>query len=224
MINITIQKIIFALLLSLKPYDGDAKVETTSERIERMSMLSTAITAAAEDSLCENNQSDDCWKGTQLELASLLLAKGWSETRFSRHIHENKCNPDECDAVYGTWFNKNTQKYIKYVTHFRARSHWQLHKWTKISSSEWAKMGSGINYDSTYTSALVAARILSFTCNRCGSISGGIALYATGKTCKWSGAANREYLYTKLLKTASNTQLIKDILSQQDVSLVATRF
>lgn len=222
MFNLTIQKIIFALLLMLKPYDGDVKVETTQERIERMSLLATAIADATAESLCNENKTIDCWKGSQLELASLLLAKGWSETRFSRHIHENKCNTDECDPVFGTWFNRLTNSNVRYVTHFKARSHWQLHKWSKISDDEWKSMAGGINYASTYTSALVAARILSFTCNRCGSISGGISLYATGKTCKWSGAANRVYLYSHLLKLSADSQLLYSTLLRQNTATIAT--
>lgn len=220
MLILSLQKKIFALLLSLPAYDDDKFQESLEERHNRLEMISIGIEQASKQSIChENSDQRFCWKKSQEELASLLISKGWSETKFSYHIHANKCHNDECDPIYATYINPITKQSIQYVRSFKARTNWQLHKWIHMTDNEWNLMSEGITQDSTNISALVAARVLSFTVNRCGSIKGGIALYATGKSCKWSGATNREYLYNSLLTKLSNNDYLVNILENNQLSV-----
>lgn len=77
-----------------------------------------------------------------------------------------------------------------------AISLWQLHTWRLVPFAEWRGLG---GLEGTEASAHAAARVLSFARSRCGAHRGDwreatLALYATGKRCKWSGAASRAWL------------------------------
>jgi hypothetical protein len=217
MITLTLQKIIFAILLTLPQYENDINVETQQQHQDRLETFSYAIAEASHESVCENNNNAQfCWTKTELELSMLLVSKAWHETRFSQHIHAGKCNPGECDTVWKTWTSPKTQQQVKYAAYYKARSNWQIHRnSTYVSQEEWKNMP-GTSLLSTKTSAIVAARMLGFTYDRCKTLTGAISLYATGKSCKWSGARNRVWLYTQLLKKANDQEKIKQILVENN--------
>jgi hypothetical protein len=205
MITLTLQKIIFAVLLTLPQYENDANVESQIQHQDRLETFSQAIAEASHESVCENNNNAQfCWHGTELDLSMLLISKAWHETRFSQHIHAGKCNPGECDTVWKTWTNQKTHEQVKYAAYYKARSNWQIHRnYTYVSQEEWNNMP-GTSLLSTKTSAIVASRMLGFSFDRC-------------KTCKWSGARNRVWLYQQLLKKANNQEKIQQILEENNV-------
>jgi hypothetical protein len=217
MITLTLQKIIFAILLTLPQYENDINVETQQQHQDRLETFSYAIAEASHESVCENNNNAKfCWTKTELELSMLLVSKAWHETKFSQHVHAGKCNPGECDTVWKTWTSPKTQQQVKYAAYYKARSNWQIHRnSTYVSQEEWKNM-SGTSLLSTKTSAIVAARMLGFTYDRCKTLTGAISLYATGKSCKWSGAQNRVWLYTQLLKKANDQEKIEQILVENN--------
>jgi hypothetical protein len=214
-LELTLQKILFAILLTLPQYENDSNIETPSQHQDRLETFSNAIAQASHESVCENNNNAAyCWHGSELELSMLLISKAWHETRFSQHIHAGKCNPGECDTVWKTLINPKTHAQIRYAAYYKARSNWQIHRnYTYVSQEEWHNMP-GTSLLSTKTSAIVAARMLGFSFDRCKTISGAISLYATGKSCKWSGARNRVWLYNNLLKRANDQENIKQILAE----------
>jgi hypothetical protein len=191
---------ILALLVSLQ---GDLRDrETEEERLARMTTISHGIQYAVEGSTCSDHPYEDCdreWLYSEHELAALLVTIGYHETRFARHVHEGQCMPHECDAV----------RMPGGGVYHRARSSWQMHRISLVRGDEWAEM-LGTSLHATRTAATVAARILSFSAMRCGSIEGAISSYATGTTCRWSGAAPRMRTYRRFLKriTESSAQQV----------------
>lgn len=209
-----LQTIIFGILLSLKPYQDDTKNESDKQHKDRLEMISHAIADASHESLCTAQNNNMCWKDSEESLAILLATIGWAETKYSYHVHAGKCFTNECDPVWAKWYNKKTQQEISYVSYYKARSNWQVHRsYNFVSGDEWKTMAQGITYDATKTSALVAGRILSFSKERCGNLTGAIAMYANGKTCRWKGAFNRMYVYSQLNKLAHNEQKINEFIS-----------
>ena len=157
------------ILLSLAPYGADH--ETPIDREIRMTVIADAIAAAVTEAEVERPR----------EVAAMLVAAGWWESRFALHVHEGRCRVSigECD-------------------HGRARSPWQLHRSARMTADEWATMN-GADFEATRLAALHAARTLAAARGRCGSVEGAFALYATGSSCHWSGAAARVRLTQRIL-------------------------
>lgn len=228
MINLTLSQTLLAILLTLKPHDEDIN-EQHLERINRLTIIAESISNASKDILCKedeinNDKQKFCWNGTQKEIALLLITKGYSETRFSKRIHSGKCYDNECDPIFSHYKLKNQN--IRFVRYWRAKSPWQIHQQTFITQEVWKKIGFS-TYESTYLAAYNAAKILAFASNRCGGwnqldrIERGMALYATGKSCKWTGTKNRMWLYNHLItksyeydtlyKTLADNEIIIDL-------------
>lgn len=192
------------VLLSLQPAYSDK--ETWEERSTRMQIIATAIDDASSKATCSGSyQTDDCkktWEKSKTSLGLLLVTVGFWESRFSKHVHEGKCKPYECDS-----YRKNGN-----VVH-RARSPWQIQKTSFVSKEEYSKMLSS-TLESTTISANVAVRYLVSGMNRCNSIFGAMSIYATAKTCSWSGARKRLAFYEKLEKK-NNEQIIEEFNNQK---------
>lgn len=175
------------VLMSLKPYYTDK--ETWEERQARMAIVAAAIDDASSKLTCEDKyKNEDCkreFAGSKRQIALMLVTKGWWESRFAKHVHENQCGPDECDAV-----KKNG------VVFHRARSPWQIQRTGLLVPGEWTSMKGPVE-TSTVVSAGVAGRILSYGFKRCGTVDGSFGAYAGGG-CGWSGALNRGAFFRRL--------------------------
>jgi hypothetical protein len=74
----------------------------------------------------------------------------------------------------------------------------------------------GTDLQSTTISATVASKIFAWSKNRCKSDIGAFSLYATGKRCKWSGAADRVWAASKYRTLAKNEKWVKSKLKLAD--------
>lgn len=117
---------------------------------------------------------DDASDG-EPDRAAALLTIAWYESRLSRRVHEKGPRKD---------------------TRGWAISLWSLHTWNMVPYAEWQLLG---GLGGTAQAAAVADRVLRWARERCGSIRGMFALYATGKRCSWKGSASREWQYRKIL-------------------------
>lgn len=225
---ITLQQTLFALLLLMKPSDEDVKIESINDRAARMSIIAEAVADASFDVVCKGDESIEqkkyCWPGSAEELSLVLLSKGWSETHFTKRIHEGKCYDNECDPVWKTYHNVKLNTTTKYVAYWRAKSPWQIHYQEFMTPSTWRSI-KGADYRSTFLAAQGAAKILSFGRNRCGGwnadsqIERGMALYATGKKCTWSGTKNRMWLYKNLTTKSKDYQMLSEVLIKHGVKV-----
>ena len=120
------------------------------------------------------------------ELAAALVVEAWEETRLSVRVH--RMGP-----------RKDTRGY--------AISLWSLHSWTLVPRSEWLTLG---GLEGTTRAAHAAARVLRWTRARCGSWSGAFALYATGRTCRWKGAAQREWQFRRVLRWMRSVNVVAE--------------
>lgn len=201
---------ILAAATTLTPWHGD--VETEQERRERLDTIATAIAEAVEIATCslpgevgdsgkagkankgererpvseeskeEEERCRPMWRGDPRVLAFLLLGQAYFETRLAEHIHAGRCRTKlgECDGG-------------------KAISLWQLQSGSHLPKERWKTL-SGTDLASTRWAALEAARIVGRSHNFCGSMSGAIALYATGKSCKWSPARKRARFVRSLIR------------------------
>jgi hypothetical protein len=170
-------------LLSLPAYHLDR--ETPDERLERASTTADAIASATLEATCTGpfTGADFCvpvWDGERLELAALLVAIGWHESTFAKHVGAGACKPWECDGG-------------------RARHYWQTQAGPRLPRAEWLEL-EGVEYYPATRAAYAAARELGFGYRRCKSIEGAVAFYARPKTgCRWPGAAARAATYRRVL-------------------------
>lgn len=117
-----------------------------------------------------DDASVECdYPGSVSELRAALVATGYYESRFSRRIHEGDCLPHECDRgkAVGLWQT------------------WSL--WFDVEQSR----GVGTDADATFISARAAAQALADGRRNCASLRGALSWYATGNSCRWSGARKR---------------------------------
>lgn len=178
---------LFAAALTFSSWHGDT--ETAEERTVRLRMIAEAINIATLHAVCmkdappfpvlegeEDAPAPDCipvWRGSPRELAFLLLTQAYFETHLAQHVHEGKCRVHlgECDGG-------------------KATSLWQLQAGGHLAASRWEKLA-GTNLAATTHAAYEAGRALSRGRNYCGNVRGAVALYATGRTCRWQPAEKR---------------------------------
>lgn len=204
---------ILAAATTLTPWYGD--VETEQERRERLETIAVAIAEAVEVATCskteksegkgrakpaadgkrreakaarnksEKDEPAECrrlWQGDPRVLAFMLLGQAYFETRLALHVHEGRCRTKlgECDTG-------------------RAISLWQLQAGHHLPKEKWKTL-SGTDLASTRLAALEAAKIVSRSHNFCGSMSGAISLYATGKSCHWAPSQQRARFIRRLIE------------------------
>ncbi len=181
----TLETIILTLLLSLQPWYEDAKREKPEAREARLAVVAQSVARATAILTCDGaSEEDKCerkWNGSRESLAVMLVNLGWWESRYALHVHQNRCRVliGECDAG-------------------RARSPWQLQISRQVEIRRWAKIA-GTSRPATNEAAHAAADVFAMAHGRCKSMEGAIAMYATGKVCKWKRSGDRMAHYRKLL-------------------------
>lgn len=113
-------------------------------------------------------EEEDGWQGSPKMLAALVLAIGWHETRFARSA------PVECPTRGG-------------CDRGRAWHYYQTH--TPVTAREEGWPGLSL-------ATREAIRALRQGAGYCGGsgrdrLLGAVSLYATGRSCRWSGAEER---------------------------------
>lgn len=134
------------------------------------------------DAESERQSCKRYWHGSPRELGFLLLGQAFFETRLALHVHAGQCRVEigECDGG-------------------RAISLWQLQYGYHLPVERWRTL-SGTDLESTREAALEASRALARGRNFCkGSLEGAVASYATGKSCRWKGAAKRVRFVRKMM-------------------------
>jgi hypothetical protein len=179
---------ILTVLLGLRPHSTDT--ETPAERAARMEVVARAIDYASARATCSGPWTEvECspiYRGSRLELASLLLALGIEESGFAERIHKNRCAPTECDAH---------RLRDGRVVH-RSRSVWQVQH-NQAIAAEWEN-ATGTSTWQTFDAAWAATVVLSGSRLRCGSVTGAVSGYAGSPSCAWSGAPRRVALANRM--------------------------
>lgn len=119
-------------IAALPTYKEDVGEHLAVQKHDQAQMIATAIDQAVEETRG--------WPGSKRELASLMLAIAWHETRLSLRIHDGRCKPYECDRG-------------------RARGLWQLHAHRSLPRERWLKVA-GLNPEFTRNAASEAALAL----------------------------------------------------------------
>lgn len=142
--------------------------EDIFDRGIRMAVIAGAIDDAAK--LTE-------FPGAKNELRAALFAVGRYESRYARNVHEGRCAPRQCDQG-------------------RATGVFQV--WPLWFDGKDPKRGVGTQTQPTLISTMAAARALADGKRQCGTLLGMMSVYATGNTCRWRGAKERERLARRL--------------------------
>lgn len=202
------KEVLLAALLSLQPWVGDA--ESAEDRATRLEVVAEAIEAAVLRATCQVSatgtpisglgagegaavpgsaaavlegaaEAEPCrrlWAGDPELLGFLLVSQARFETHLALHVHQGRCRKAECDGG-------------------RATGLWQLHAGPHLSREIWRTLA-GTDLGSTSRSAWYAAVALSRGYNQCRSTEGAVGLFATGRSCHWTGAAPRARLAESL--------------------------
>lgn len=136
--------------------------------------------------------------GGNRTVSALLIVQGYQESKFLPRIMAGQCRgpfrdrlgrfqPAECDG----FLDRSGR------LRFRSRSAWQLQAGAAASLEEW-RATTGTAPENVTTAATVAARVLRRGLARCHTVEGAIALYATGSSCRWSGAGRRAALARRI--------------------------
>lgn len=165
-----------------------------------METVAIAIDEASSRATCSSPyNTEKCspiWNGSKKDLSLLLVTKAWWESRLSKNVHEGRCRSFECDAI--------TLKDGS-IVHL-ARTPWQLQR-TSYVRSHWDDIV-GTDIESTKLAAWAATKVLSAARNRCHTIQGTLAGYASSR-CEWPGAARR-YLFWEKLSRKTEEQFVED--------------
>lgn len=177
---------ILGVLLSLPglPLRG----ETPEAWHGRARVIAQAIDSATLHATCTGPYQDaeECvpvWRRERSQLMAILIAQGYFESRFAAHVQAGRCRRNECDAVSlpgGRIFH-------------RARSYWQLHASPLVPWPEWRTL-TGLEFVPTADAAYAAARVVGYGYSRCDSVDGAIAIFATGRSCRWSRVSRRAWM------------------------------
>lgn len=186
---------VFSFFLSL-PWLAFCQLEPAhaSEHINPLARFSPHVSDAREDPIQREArlaeivaEADsvvkfhaDRWRGDSRMLLALVLAKGWHETRYASGAPLECVGPGDCDRG-------------------KAWHYWQTH--TPPERRLDGQLGLFVAVQDA-TVALIRGA------NYCGGegrarLEGAVSLYATGKTCSWSGAKERvdtAYKIRRMLK------------------------
>jgi hypothetical protein len=156
----TMFEAILSMLVAMQPFHKDKEVP--EERSVRMAVIASSITQATEEATCTGTfATPDCkpkFKGKPDELAMGLFTIAKFETRFAKHVHEDKCKPWECDVG-------------------RAKGLFQVHVSKTVPRDVWEQLG-GTSPEATLQSARAAATMWSRAW-QCGSLDRAFAGYMT---------------------------------------------
>jgi len=172
---------ILTVLLSLSPAycPPSAACTTPAQRHAHLAVVSRAIARASQRATC-TGIPDPChriWPGTPRELAAVLVAIGFWESRFSRRVQAGKCPWSGC-----TRWNR------------RAHSDWQIESSPAVSRPLWRAIV-GLGQSHVDLAAWTSARLLGLARGRCGHhahwMARTVSCYATGSSAHWPGADRR---------------------------------
>lgn len=153
-------EVILSMLTALQPFHKD--VEEPEARKARMAVIAASITQATEEATCTGaSAKDGCkpkFKGKPDELAIGLFTIAKFETRFAKHVHEDRCKPWECDVG-------------------RAKSLFQVHITKAVPVEVWRRLG-GTSPEATLQSARAAAAMWARAW-QCASLDRAFAGYMT---------------------------------------------
>jgi hypothetical protein len=162
---------------------------------QRARVIAQAIDSATLQATCSGpyRDADWCepvWRGDRATLAAILIVQGYYESRFAERVQAGRCRRDECDAIRlpgGRVFH-------------RARSYWQLHASKLLPWREWHAIA-GVEFVPTADAAYAAARVLGLGRARCETVEGTLAMFATGRSCRWRRAAERARMIQSVERT-----------------------
>lgn len=156
----TMFEAILSMLVATQPFHQDK--EAPEQRSVRMAVIASSITQATEEATCTGTFAvSDCkpkFKGKSDEIAMGLFTIAKFESRFAKHIHEDKCKPWECDAG-------------------EAKSLFQVHVTKTVPREVWERLG-GTSPEATLQSARAAAAMWSQAW-QCSSLARAFAGYMT---------------------------------------------
>lgn len=166
--------ILAALLAGGPAYEE--RSEPPAVRVERLRGYAIAINDAVKRAICYGRtECTPVWAGPPETLAALLIVKAKEESGLLGRIAEGRCRRNECDAMV-----------VRGKVVHRSIGLWQLQA-GYVPQEEWEKLPGNVRLQAWH-----AARVLGRGYDYCkGSVTGAVSIYATGKTCKWSGAAPR---------------------------------
>jgi hypothetical protein len=185
--------IAYAMLASLPPWYEDVNEEGRNERLTVIAESEAAGVGRAMAPTC-GDPTPFCrpyWSGDAVVLVAGVTAEGFWESRFSRHVHEGRCKPWECDA----WKRRDGT-----VLH-RSRSSWQIQGWHR----DWGAM-LGADLEPTTRAAGAAAQLVAVGLNTCGSKLGAVTRYAGLGGCSWAGGTGRVRTWEQLEKVGRAAQ------------------
>ena len=162
--------------------------ETQTDWRARAEVIARAIDSATLHATCGGpyRETDWCkpvWRRERSQLVAVLIVQGYFESRFAARVQAGRCRRDECDAIAlpgGRIFH-------------RARSYWQIHASPLVPWREWRTLA-GIEFVPTADAAYAAARVVGHGYARCDSIDGALAIFATGRSCRWSRVPPRTWM------------------------------
>lgn len=114
------------------------------------------------------------------EVMAFLVMTAHRETRMAQHVHAGNCREGECDNG-------------------RAASLWQIQSGSWIKQETWEGF-IGLGLEPTTRAAQHAAMLYRRGVRTCGSPTGAIALYGTGRTCFTKSARIRRGHMNAVLK------------------------
>jgi hypothetical protein len=153
-----------------------------------------AISSAAERATCSGPWQDAdatvcrrIWHGAPDELAAILLAIGYDESRLDERVAAGLC------PVYVACSRSN----------LRARSVWEIEHSEAVDADTWRQLV-GVEVVPVSEAAWMAARIVVLSRGQCGHgrdwLLGTLSAYARGgNKCDWSRAPQRASLVVALL-------------------------
>jgi hypothetical protein len=172
---------------------GDTRAPTAEQRRAFLATVAYAISSAAERATCSGPwQEADAticrrtWHGAPDELAAILLAIGYDESRLDERVAAGLC------PVYVACSRSN----------LRARSIFEIEHSEAVDNDAWRQLV-GVEVVPVSEAAWTAARIVVLSRGQCGHgrdwLEGTLSAYARGMHCSWSRAPQRASLVVALL-------------------------
>lgn len=175
-------------------------------RNDRLTSIAIAESRAADRATCSGDyRVKDCKRiaSDRVEVAAILTEWADAETALRSNVHAGNCLSYQCDPQE-MWDGH------KIAVQHKARGLWQLHRLAAWSNELWNMMH-GTTQQATDAAAWEAIKRFQSARGQCGgTIEGGFANVATGKSCTWKGAHERavktEKVRLRLLKLMKNEE------------------
>lgn len=175
--------VLVALTALPRPWCASAQLCPDADTDARhLVTTSYSIASAAERATCSGPWAEAdatvcvrVWPGSAPELAALLIAVGYHESRFDERVALGLCPLWGCSPGWR-----------------RARSMWAIEHSQAVSADTWAGL-LGLDLVAVSESAWTAARILALSRGHCAArtadwCEGTVSGFASGQACRWSGA------------------------------------